>query len=98
MPINGGDTSITNPVGGSPLGDEPLGATPIGGDNLDAITGLPGTNATMSRFYQDDTMVVKDHTENFVEFTMNTLDAQFALVSYGSNLFSAGTAHITHKK
>jgi hypothetical protein len=98
MPINGGDTSITNPVGGSPLGDEPLGATPIGGDNLDAVTGLPGTNATMLRFYQDDTMAVIDHIENFVEFTMDTLDAQFALVGYGSNLYSAGTAHVTHKK
>ena len=98
MEIYGGDTNITNPVGGSPLGDEPLGATPIGGDNLDPLTGLPGTTATMLRFYQDDTMSVLDHIENFVEFKMNTLDGQFALVSYGSNLYSSGTAFITHKK
>lgn len=98
MTISGTDTSITNAIGGSPLGDEPLGVTPIGGDNIDPLTGLPGTNATLVRFYEDDTMAVIDHIENFVEFTMSTLDGQFALVSYGSNMFNAGTAHVTHKK
>ena len=96
--IMGGDKSITNPIGGSPLGDEPLGATPIGGDNLDIIAGLPGANATMIRFWQVDTVSFTDYTENFMEYTMNTLDGQFALVSYGTNQVSSGTAIITHKK
>lgn len=98
MPISGGDTSVTNPIGGSPLGDEPLGATPIGGDNLDVSAGLPGTNATLLRFYQVDTAKRVDYIEYFEQFEMNTLGGQFALVGYGSNQVDAGTAHITHKK
>jgi hypothetical protein len=98
MPISGGDNSVTNPIGGSPLGDEHLGATPIGGDNLDIITGLPGTNATLLRFWQDDTMSLLDYTEQFTEFTMNTLDGQFAIVAYGSNQWDCGTSPVTHMK
>lgn len=98
MNISGGDSDIVNPIGGSPLGDEPLGSTPIGGDNLDPITGLPGTNATLLRFWQEDTMSTTDYTEFFVEYKMSTLGGQFALVAYGTNQWDAGTAPITHKK
>lgn len=98
LTISGGDTSITNPVGGSPLGDEPLGSTPIGGDNLDPLTGLPGTVSTMVRFWQVDTASLIDYTEKFVEYSMNTLDGQFALVAYGDNQYDASTSIITHKK
>lgn len=98
LTISGGDTSITNPIGGSPLGDEPLGSTPIGGDNLDPLTGLPGTTSTMLRFWQLDTIPLVDFTERFTEYTMNTLDGQFALVAYGSNQYDAGTSPNTHKK
>ena len=96
--INGNDSEVVGSVGGSPLGDEPLGSTPIGGDNLDPLTGLPGTITTMSRFYQVDTMDKIDYPEMFFEYSMNTLDGQFALVSYGTNQFNSGTAYITHKK
>lgn len=98
MTISGGDSSIVNSVGGSPLGDEPLGATPLGGDNLDPLTGLPGTNATLLRFWQEDTMSTTDYMEFFVEYSMNTLGGQFALVAYGTNQYDCGTAPITHKK
>lgn len=98
LSISGSDTSVTNPIGGSPLGDEPLGSTPIGGDNLDPLTGLPGTTATMLRFWQLDTIPLVDFTERFTEYSMNTLDGQFALVAYGSNQYDAGTSPNTHKK
>lgn len=98
MTINGGDTDITNPVGGSPLGDEPLGATPIGGDNLDPLSNLPGTNVILLRFWQADTANVNDYTEYFTEYKMSVLGGQFALVAYGSDQYDAGTAPITHKK
>ncbi len=98
MSINGGDANIVNPIGGSPLGDEPLGATPIGGDNLDSVAGLPGTNATLLRFFQIDTNSLIDYIEYSEEYEMNTLDGQFALVSYGSNQWDAGTSPVTHKK
>jgi hypothetical protein len=96
--ISGSDSSIVNPAGGSPLGDEQLGANPLGGDNLDPLTGLPGTNTTMLRFYQVDTMSFTDFTEGFFEYSMNTLGGQFALVAYGTNTTDAGTAIISHKK
>lgn len=98
LSISGGDSNITNPAGGSPLGDEPLGATPIGGDNLDPLTGLPGTVSTLLRFYQVDTMSFTDYVECYTEYSMNTLGGQFALVAYGNNQTDAGTAHISHKK
>lgn len=98
LTISGGDMDVVNPIGGSPLGDEPLGATPIGGDNLDPLSSLPGTNATLLRFWQIDTADVVDYVEYFQEFKMNTLGGQFALMAYGSNQVDAGTVPITHKK
>lgn len=96
--IDGGDEDIVNPLGGSPLGDESLGATPIGGDNLEPITSLPGTTATLLRFWQVDTASFRDYTEMFFEYTMQTLDGQFALVAYGTDQSDAGTAPVSHKK
>lgn len=96
--ILGGDNSVTNPIGGSPLGDESLGNNPLGGDNLDPLTGLPGTNSTLVRFYQVDTANLLDYPEYFMEYKMNTLDGQFALVGYGSNQVDAATSMVTHTK
>ncbi len=96
--ILGSDTAIVNQVGGSTLGDEPLGSNPLGGSDTNPITGLPGTTATMSRFWNINTMSMVDFTEQFFEYSMNTLDGQFALVAYGSNMSDAGTSPVTHKK
>lgn len=98
MTINGGDTDITVRSSGSSLGDEPLGATPIGGANLDPISGLPSQAGTMLRFYQSDSMDIVDYFESYVEYSMNTLGGQFAIVAHGSNQWDAGTAPITHSK
>lgn len=98
MTIDGSDSTVVNPVGGSPLGDEPLGSTPIGGDNLNDIAGLPGTNATLLRFWQIDTNSLIDYIEIYEQYTMNTLDGQFALVGYGTDMWDSGTSPITHKK
>ena len=98
LSIKGNDSTITTPLGGSPLGDEPLGTTPIGGDNLDPLTGLPGTNTIMNRFWQADTASFTDYTEHFIEYKMDSYDGQFALVSYGTNQTASGTAIISHKK
>ncbi len=98
MTISGGDTTITNPAQGSPLGDAPLGENPLGGSPFDPISGLPGANVPMLRFWQDDSMAGVDYNEHFVEYTMNVKDAQFALVAHGSNQFDAGTTPVSHKK
>lgn len=98
MAINGGDKSITSKQNGSMLGDEPLGVNPLGGATLDVTAGLIGTNAIMLRFWQVDTMSQTDYTEQFVEYTMNTLDGQFAIVAHGSDQWDADTSPISHKK
>lgn len=98
MSILGSDTSVVIPGSGSTLGDEPLGSTPIGGATLGAIPGLAGTSATMLRFWQADTMSLADYTEYFIEYSMTTLDGQFAVVAHGSDQWDADTAPISHKK
>jgi len=98
MTISGGDKTIINPVDGSPLGDAPLGENPLGGSPFDPISGLPGAGVPLVRFWQDDSMKSVDFVEHFVEYTMNTLGGQFALVAHGSNMFDAQTAPISHKK
>lgn len=98
MPIKGSDTDIVIPLTGSMLGDEPLGATPIGGATLGPDVGLAVESGTLLRFFQEDTMSEDNFIEYFAEYTMNTLDGQFAIVAHGSNLWDAGTAPVTHKK
>lgn len=98
LSISGGDTAVTVRSTGSMLGDEALGATPLGGATLNPLSGLPSQAGTMLRFFQVDTVDQVDYTEMFVEYSMNTLGGQFAIVSHGSNQWDAGTAPITHKK
>lgn len=98
LTISGSDTSIAIPQTGSTLGDEALGVNPLGGATLDPVSGLIGTNAAMLRFWQVDTVKSPDYIEQFAEYTMNTLDGQFALIAHGSNQWDAGTAPVTHKK
>jgi hypothetical protein len=98
MTILGKDTAITVPQTGSTLGDEPLGANPLGGETLNPLTGLSNSGVQMVRFWQADTMDLADYTEHFVEYVMNTMDAQMAIVAHGSNQWNAGTAPVSHKK
>ncbi len=94
MTISGGDIAVTNPLTGSTLGDEPLGVNPLGGSTPGATSGLNG----MLRFWQIDSGKMVDYTEHFIEYSMNTLGGQFAIVAHGNNQFDAGTSPITHKK
>lgn len=92
MQISGSDTDIVVPIEGSRLGDEPLGATPLGGASLSPIPDLPGSEGAFLRFHQDDTMTLVDYKESFVEYSMDTLGGQFAVVAHGSNQYDAGTS------
>lgn len=98
MRISGGDSNVVNEIGASPLGSEPLGTVPLGGSTSGPIPGLDLGATTLLRFWQVDTMDIIDYTEEFAEYTMNTLDGQFALVAHGSNSWDAGTSPVTHKK
>lgn len=98
MSISGSDTSITNPTLGSTLGDEPLGVNPLGGAPFNPVSGLPGAGVPLLRFWQVDTAKFKDYTEHYVEYSMTTLNGQFAIVAHGSNQFDAGTTPVSHKK
>lgn len=98
MTIRGNDPDIVDPQTGSTIGDEPLGVNPLGGAAFASISGLPGVSATLKRFYQADTMNLVDYVEQYVEYTMSDIDAQFAIVAHGSNQIDAGTSIISHKK
>jgi hypothetical protein len=98
MSISGGDTSITSLQNDTPLGNEPLGSEPLGGENLSSLAGLPGAGVPLLRFWQDDSVSAVDYIEQFVEYTLNTLDAQMAIVSHGTNQWDASTIGISHKK
>lgn len=98
LTILGSDSAIVNPNTGSELGDQPLGSTPIGGADLLGLSGLLSSGGNLLRFWQSDTIKMVDYTEYFVEYTMNTLDGQMALVGHGSNQFDAGTAPVSHQK
>jgi hypothetical protein len=98
MSILGSDSDIVVPQSGSMLGDEPLGVLPLGGATSGPLSGFAGANAQMLRFYQIDTMDLVDYIEHYIEYRMNSLDGQFAIVAHGSNQYDAGTAPITHKK
>ena len=96
--ILGNDEDIITPEDADALGQEPLGVVPFGGAPFGPITGLPGAGVPLQRFKLIDTMDLIDYTEHFVEYTMNTLGGQFAIVAHGSNQFDAGTAMVTHKE
>jgi hypothetical protein len=99
-PINGNDPDTVDATSedGSPDGTEPYGVVPYGGASLGELSGLIGGAAPMFRFWQDDTMDQIDYNEYYVEYAMDTLDGQFAIVAHGSNQWDAGTAPVSHKK
>lgn len=97
-PILGSDTAITTTLDASPIGSEVDGAVPLGGAAFADLAGLPGSGVPLLRFWQPDTMPIKDYTEFFVEYTMNTEGGQFALVAHGGNQWDAGTSAVSHKK
>lgn len=94
MTIKGGDTSVVTPPPSVSLGQDGNGVDPLGGSTLDISSGLDG----MLRFWQVDTVQAVDHIEHFIEFSMNTLNGQFALVATGTNQYDAGTVPVGHKK
>lgn len=99
LTISGNDQTVTLSPVGSPLGDNPLGEEPLGGAPIEPVGGIPGTTSTLLRFWQVDTLsVLADYIEFYASYSMNTLDAQFALVAHGSNQWDAGTSPVSHKK
>lgn len=96
--ILGNDSAITSQEDTNAQGEERLGVTPLGGASFDTISGLPGAGIPLQRFYEIDTFTPVDYNEHYVEYQMNTLGGQFAIVSHGSNQWDAGTALISHKK
>lgn len=98
MSILGSDSAVVVAQDATPLGDEGLGETPFGGDAFNPIVGLPGAGIPLLRFNQIDTAEAKDYFEHYVEYRMNTLGGQFAIVAHGSDQFDAETAAITYKK
>lgn len=96
--ILGTDPNVTVSNDASPLGDEVLGNVPLGGAPFNTVAGLPGAGIQLVRMYQIDTFAPVDYTEHFVEYTMEVLDGQFAIVAHGSNQWDAGTVLITNKK
>ncbi len=92
--ILGNDSSVVIPASSNPLGNDSEGSHPLGGATLDISASLTG----MLRFAQIDTMPEVDCFEHYVEYSMNTLDAQFALVGTGDNKWDAGSVPIGHKK
>lgn len=98
MTIIGNDSSITTSADASPYGSEPYGVAPYGGASSSDTSGLDLGAAPLRRFWQIDTMNPIDYTEQFVQYEMNTLDGQFAIVAHGSDQSDSGTSPVTHKK
>ncbi len=89
--LAGDDPAIVEKLPSSPMGTEPMGVL----DGLPfGVNDLPG----MVRFWQIDTVPLVDFTEMFMEYSMTTLNARFALVAYGSNMVNGETAPVSHKK
>ena len=95
FPISGLDTSIVTGKTATPLGNAPFGTQPLGGANINSPV---GSGASLYRFQQIDTVQGDDYLEQYVEYNMNTLDGQFAIVAYGSDQYDAGTSLNSHKK
>lgn len=98
LTILGNDSAVVDPEDATPLGDGGLGETPFGGEPFNPILGLPGAGIPLARFHQIDTCKAVDYMEHYIEYRMNTLGGQFALVAHGSNQFDAGTAPVSIKK
>lgn len=98
MSILGTDTTIVTRADSNSLGEDGLGENPLGGASITPTPGLPGSGSVMLRFWQADTLKMIDYTEQFVEYSMDTLDGQFAINAHGSNQFDAGTSPVSHKK
>lgn len=98
MTILGNDAAVVDMQDATPIGDEQFGEVPFGGSPFNPINGLPGAGTPLQRFMQIDTASPNDYAEHFVEYRMNTMDAQFALVAHGSDMFDAGTAMVSRKK
>ncbi len=98
MSIIGSDSDVVTPQDATPFGDEEFGQVPLGGDAFNPILGLPGAGVPLQYFYQIDTASTVDYTQHYVEYSMNTLGGQFAIVAHGTNQFDAGTIAISHKK
>lgn len=96
--IAGNDEDIAVLPDANPLGDDSEGSHPLGGASLDDIPGLPYAGSTLARFYEVGTFARKEFVESYVEYAMDDMDAQFAIVAHGSNMEDTGTAHISHKK
>lgn len=95
FPISGLDPTIVTGKTATPLGNAPFGSQPLGGAN----TSSPhGTGAGLYRFEQIDTVESDDYFEQYVQYDMNTLDGQFAIVAFGSDQYDAGTSPNSHKK
>lgn len=97
MTISGSDTEIAIQKKAAHLGTKHLGAAPLGGGRGEKRVSI-GATSPMLRFWQDDSADVVDYTERFIEYTMNTLNGQFAIVSHGANAWNAYTAPVTHTK
>lgn len=98
MTISGGDSDIVTSIEASPTGSEPYGSVPYGGSPIEDFAGLVLGGNPLVRFYQVDTQNLVDYTESFVEYSMDTLDGQFAIVAHGNNQWDASTSAVTHKK
>ncbi len=95
--IDGTDSTIVTERTASPLGSEPLGLVPLGGANPDSPGGLVEDSALL-RFQWPQTLAQTDYFEHFVEYSMDTLDGQFAIVAHGSDQWDSGTAPVSHNK
>lgn len=96
--ILGNDSSIVVPQSASSNGQEPLGTNPLGGATSGPLFGLPGANVELLRFWQVDTLSEDDYIEFYVEYGMDTLNGQFAIVAHGCNQWDCGTSPNSHKK
>lgn len=95
--ILGTDSSLVTERSASPLGNQPLGNVPLGGANPASAGGLQ-EDASLLRFQWPQTLAPDDFFEHFVEYTMNTMDGQFALVAHGSDQWDAATAPVSRNK
>ena len=78
-----------------PVGNRPLGNVPLGGANPASPGGIE-ENSNLLRFQWAQTLKQTDYFEHFVQYSMETLDGQFAIVAHGSDQWDGGTSPVTH--